>query len=377
MKIGLMIRNLGEMGGINVYTVNLIENLLKIDKSDKFIFIYNDKNLIGRYSRYKNVKEIAVESRFKLYWDQILVPKIIKKENIDIIFNPKLSIPLFTKAHKVLMIHGAEQFAVKSAFKWYDRIYVQIMMPLYAKFADEVLTTTKTGIDDLSGYLKIPKVKFAFAYEGVHERFKVLNNNLLNEVKKRYNLPDKFILFIVGLTPLKNFGRVVQAFDIINQKHDYKLVVIGFNRFKFENELKVAEGLKEKNKIIFPGFIPDEDLPAFYNLAHLLIFPSLYEGFGLPVLEAMACGCPIVTTKTGCTKEVTDKAALLADPYNIQDIAEQIEKLIIDKELRDQLIKSGFERVKNFSWEKCATETLEILRKTVTEFSVSKLPISV
>ena len=377
MKIGLMIRNLGEMGGINVYTVNLIENLLKIDKSDKFIFIYNDKNLIGRYSRYKNVKEIAVESRFKLYWDQILVPKIIKKENIDIIFNPKLSIPLFTKAHKVLMIHGAEQFAVKSAFKWYDRIYVQIMMPLYAKFADEVLTTTKTGIDDLSGYLKIPKVKFAFAYEGVHERFKVLNNNLLNEVKKRYNLPDKFILFIGGLTPLKNFGRVVQAFDIINQKHDYKLVVIGFNRFKFENELKVAEGLKEKNKIIFPGFIPDEDLPAFYNLAHLLIFPSLYEGFGLPVLEAMACGCPIVTTKTGCTKEVTDKAALLADPYNIQDIAEQIEKLIIDKELRDQLIKSGFERVKNFSWEKCATETLEILRKTVTEFSVSKLPISV
>jgi len=377
MKIGLMIRNLGEMGGINVYTVNLIENLLKIDKSDKFIFIYNDKNLIGRYSRYKNVKEIAVESRFKLYWDQILVPKIIKKENIDIIFNPKLSIPLFTKARKVLMIHGAEQFAVKSAFKWYDRIYVQIMMPLYAKSANEVLTTTKTGIDDLSGYLKIPKDKFAFAYEGVHERFKVLNNNLLNEVKKRYNLPDKFILFIGGLTPLKNFGRVVQAFGIVNKKHDYKLVVIGFNRFKFENELKVAEGLKEKNKIIFPGFIPDDDLPAFYNLAHLLIFPSLYEGFGLPVLEAMACGCPVVTTKTGCTKEVTDKAALLADPYNIQDIVEQIEKLIIDKELRDQLIKSGFERVKNFSWEKCATETLEVLRKTVTEFSVSRLPISI
>ncbi len=346
MKIGLMIRNLGERGGINVYTVNLIEKILKLDKSNEYVFIYNDKSLVGKYSKFKNVKEIAVESRFKLYWDQVVIPKIIKKEKIEVIFNPKLSIPLFTKAHKVLMIHGAEQFAVKSAFKWYDRIYVQIMMPIYARVADVVLTTTKTGIDDLAGYLKIPKDKFVFAYEGVHERFKVLNSNLLNEVKQKYNLPDKFILFIGGLTPLKNFGRVVKAFDIVSQKFDYKLVVVGFKRFKFENELKIAEGLKEKNKIVFPGFVPDEDLPAFYNLADLLVFPSLYEGFGLPVLEAMACGCPIVTTKTGCTKEVTGKAALLANPYDVKEIAEKMEEIRKNPEAMVKTVKDMWNNIK-------------------------------
>ncbi len=365
MKIALMLRNLHEKGGIKVYTVNLIEQFLKLDKEDEFLFIYNDKNLLGRYANYPHVKEIAVEAPSKLIWDQIVVPKIIKKEKADLVFNPKLSIPIFTKAHKVLMIHGAEQFAVKSAFKWYDRIYVQIMMPLYARAADKVLTTTKLGIKDLSKYLKLPEEKFMFAYEGVHERFKVLDDKELKRVKEKYNLPDRFILFVGGLTPLKNFKRVVQAFDLLTETIQEKLVVVGFKRFKFDAAMKVAQRPEEKDKIIFPGFIPDEDLPAFYNLAELLIFPSLYEGFGLPVLEAFACGCPVVTTKTGCTREVTGDAALLVDPYDIKDIAEKMKTVLLDTSVKNELVQKGFERVKQFSWEKTARETLKLFKEVI------------
>ena len=173
-------------------------------------------------------------------------------------------------------------------------------------------------------------------------------------------MPKKFILFISGLTPLKNFGRVMRSFDILAEKYDYNLVVTGFKKFKFEEDLKQIEEIKHKDKIKFCGFIPDEDLPAFYNLANLFIFPSLYEGFGLPVLEAFACGCPVVTTKTGCTKEVAGEAAILADPYNIKEIAEKMELVLTDSKLREELIKKGFERIKHFSWEKCAAETIKV-----------------
>ncbi len=365
MKIALMLRNLHEKGGIKVYTINLIEQFLKLDEEDEFLFIYNNKKFLGSYANYPHVKEIAVEAPSKLIWDQIVIPRIIKKEKADLVFNPKLSIPIFTKARKVLMIHGAEQFAVKSAFKWYDRIYVQIMMPLYARAADKVLTTTRLGIEDLSKYLHLPKEKFIFVHEGVHERFRVLSNPELQRVKEKYNLPDRFIFFIGGLTPLKNFRRVVEAFDLLNESINVKLVVVGFKRFKFEKAMKVAQRPEEKDKIIFPGFVPDEDLPAFYNLAELLIFPSLYEGFGLPVLEAFACGCPVVTTKTGCTKEVTGDAALLADPYNANDIAEKMKKILLEPSVKKELVQKGFERVKNFSWEKTAKCTLKLFKELV------------
>ena len=145
--------------------------------------------------------------------------RTLKREKVDVIFNPKLSVPLFTRSKKVLMIHGAEQFAVRSAFPWHDRIYVQIFMPLYSLFADKILTTTKLGVDDLHSYFHfIDKNKFTYVHEGVHERFKVINRNKLNIIKAKYNLPDKFILFISGLTPLKNFGRAMRAFDILAEK---------------------------------------------------------------------------------------------------------------------------------------------------------------
>lgn len=358
-----MLRNLNEKGGIRVYTLNVLEKLFQIQNNSlEFILIYTSPEYIGTFSRYPNVREIFVKAPNKLFWDQIIIPRIIRREKIDLIYNPKLSIPILTKAKKVLMIHGAEQFAVKSAFKRHDRIYVRIAMPLYGFIADKIITNTHMGVDDLSKYLHLKKDKFVAIHEGVHNRFRILDEFEKARVREKYNLPDKFILYVGGLTPLKNFGRLAQAFDLLAGKYDHHLVVTGFKRFKFQQELKVVEKLTNNNKINFCGFVPDEDLPGFYNLADLFVFPSLYEGFGLPVLEAMACGCPVITSTTGCTKEVTADAALLTNPYNINDIADKIELLLTKQELRNDLIKKGHIRVKNFSWEKCAAETVNVFQ---------------
>lgn len=374
MRIGFMVRNLNEKGGINVYTNKLIEHILKQDRADEFVFIYNDEKFLGRYSSYPNVKEVSVKAKNKLLWDQIKVPQVLRKEKVDVVFNPKLSIPLFTRSKKVLMIHGAEQFAVPTAFPLYDRIYVRIFMPLYGIFADKILTATKIGIDDLSKYLHLPKSKFTYVYEGVSKSFQVISKDKLKEVKAKYNLPDKFILFISGLTPLKNLKRVMKSYDIIAEKYDYNLVIAGFRKFKFIEDLEQVAKIKNSNKIKFCGFIPDEDLPAFYNLATLYIYPSLYEGFGLPVLEAFGSGCPVVTTQTGCTREVADGAAVLADPYSIDDITAKMELVLTDDKLRGEMIEKGLERVKHFSWEKCAAETIKVfhsLNLAVNDLSLS------
>jgi len=362
MKIAFMLRNLDEKGGIYIYTTNMIENILKADKETEYVFLYPKKKFLGLYSQYPNVKEIVLEVPSKFLWDQIAVPYILRKEKVDLVYNPKLSIPLFSKSKKVLMIHGAEQFAVKDSFKWHDRIYVRIAMPLYCKFADKIITTTQMGISDLSGYLRVDKSKFVFVHEGVNKRFQVLDQNTLLSVKKKYDLPDNYILFIGGLSPLKNFGRVVLAFDAISKTVPHKLVVVGFKRHKFKSDLILAEKLIGEDKIRFIGFLPDDDLPALYNMAELLIFPSLYEGFGLPVLEAMACGCPIVTSKAGCTREVTQDAAVLVDPYNVREIADSMIKVVTDRNLKRMLIEKGKKRVGQFCWEKCAAGTLEIFR---------------
>lgn len=299
MNIALMLRSLGEKGGINVYTINVLSSLFQIDSINNYILLYKSADQLNTFNQFDNVKEVVLNAANKMMWDQITVPRYLSRQKIDLVFNPKHTVSLLGSWKKTMVLHGAEQYAVKEAFPWLNRLYTKITMPLYAKASDMVITTTSKGIDDLSGYLNLPKDKFQFIYEGANERFKKVETDTLSRVKSKYNLPDKYILFVGGLTPLKNFSRIVSAFSMLGEKHEHSLVVVGFKRFKFEKDLDSVASTPGSNNIIFPGFVPDEDLPSFYNLAELLIFPSLYEGFGLPALEAMSCGCPVVTSTEG------------------------------------------------------------------------------
>jgi glycosyltransferase involved in cell wall biosynthesis len=360
MKIALMLRNLGQKGGINVYTINVVSNLLRLDQKNEYLILYQDKAQLGAFSQYENAKEVVLRAPNKLLWDQVVVPRFLSKEGVDLVFNPKHTVPIFGGCKKTMVIHGAEQLEITSAFPFVNRIYTALTMPFYARRSNIVITTTQTGVDDLSRHLKMPESKFRFFYEGAHERFKRIEDEDSLPVCNALGLPEKFILFVGGLTPIKNFGRIVEAYSTLIQKHDYALVVVGFNRFKFEREVATASELVKDNKIIFTGFVPDEDLPALYSQAELLIFPSLYEGFGLPALEAMSCGCPVVTSTKGCTKEVTGDAAVLVDPYDPSDICDGMLRVIEDPELRANMVKLGLNRSSEFSWEKAAQELLAL-----------------
>jgi glycosyltransferase involved in cell wall biosynthesis len=185
----------------------------------------------------------------------------------------------------------------------------------------------------------------------------------LNLIKKKYNLPNRYILFVGGITPLKNFSNILRAFKIIKNKTSIKLIVVGFKRWKYAKDICLINQLNLQNDIITLGFIPDEDLPYLYSSAQCLTLPSLYEGFGIPILEAQACGCPVICSKTGCAPEVSDGAALLVNPYNYKEIAQAIDDVLNDEDLRKKLIAAGIENVKEFSWLKAAEQTLQLFKK--------------
>ncbi|MBI1871711.1 MAG: glycosyltransferase family 4 protein [Chlamydiae bacterium] len=364
IKIAVMLRHLKEVGGIKVYTVNLLKNLLRLDQVNEYFFLYKDEDPLGSYHQYSNVRERVVKAPSKFLWDQVAVPRIARKENVDIIFNPKLSIPLFAAQKTVFPLHGLEQFAVPEAYPCWDRWYTRLMMPLFCRSTDAIVSMTYKGAKEMERYLKIKSEKVHVIPEAYDLRFRVLPSSEVERVRQKYHLPQKFILFVGGLFPVKNFGNLLRSFQQVQSKFpDHYLVAVGFQRWKFKDDLALIKKLNLESRVILPGYIPDEDLPSFYNRAQAFVFPSLYEGFGIPILEAMACGCPVITTRTGCSPEVAGDAAFLINPKNPQEIALAIEKVLIDSTLRQNLIQAGLKRAADFRWEKTARLTLALFEK--------------
>jgi glycosyltransferase involved in cell wall biosynthesis len=258
-------------------------------------------------------------------------------------------------------MHGGAQFAVPRAFKLFDRIYFTIANRLYAKKASAIITMTHLGSKDIVRYMGADPDKMHVIYEAYNENCRVLKKEETDEVRAKYSLPDRFILFVGGLTPLKNFGNLLRAYKRVENKIPHHLVVVGWKRWKFSKDLELLEELGISDRVLFKGFASDEEIPAFYNLADLFAFPSIYEGFGIPALEAMACGCPVIASKTGCSPEVVGDAACLVDPYDPNMISGSIQKILEDDALRQRLIDKGIERANQFNWRKTAMQTLSLL----------------
>lgn len=360
MRIGVMLRSIGEPGGIGVYTQNLLKALFRLDQKNQYFLIYRRLDQLGAFVGFGNVTEKVIRAPSKLWWDQVSVPRLAKDEWLDIIFNPKLSVPLLSRSKTILVMHGAEQFVVPQAFKWHDRLYFTIANPLYCKRASAIISMTHLGAKHISQYMGANPEKIHIISEAYNERCRVLNKEEKDVAKRKYALPDRFILFVGGLSPLKNFGNLLRAYAMTRNVLPHKLVVVGFNRFKFTKDLLLVDQLNLRDEVVFMGYVPDEDIPLFYNLADLFALPSLYEGFGIPILEAMACGCPVITSKTGCSPEVAGDAGVLVDPYNPQEIADAMVRVLTNESLKQKLISQGLQRVQDFSWDKCARETLAL-----------------
>jgi glycosyltransferase involved in cell wall biosynthesis len=286
------------------------------------------------------------------------------------------TLPFFKKYKTVITVHDLTPLIFPKEFPAGIRgKAVWQVQRLALQKADAIITDSNSSKKDIIKYARVPAEKVWVVYLAAGEEFRKLEaGDWELEIKKRYALPDRFALYVGDATWNKNLPRLIQAIEQVG----IPLVMVGralvetnFDKTNPWNRdlVKVQEIASENKKIIRLGFIPTEDLVKIYNLATVFVMPSIYEGFGLPVLEAMACGCPVVAGNTSSLPEICDKATIMVDPYKTDDIARGIKEVLDNKLVRAALQKKGLAQAKKFSWKKTAKETIDVYRKVV-EFSL-------
>ncbi|NQU39089.1 MAG: glycosyltransferase family 4 protein [Lentisphaerae bacterium] len=360
LRIALVLRGIEERQGTGVYTRNLTDELLAMDRKNEYVLFYSNPDLLGHYSQYDNVTERVLRAPGKLLWDQIAVPLAAAQEGVDLIFHPKFTVPLLSRRPTVMTIHGSTWFVHPELYTRAAIAYIKLFMPLYCRKARYIISNSDLTSGDFIRLVNVPPAKVQTIHLGCNKEFHAITDRVhLEDVRRRYALPEKFILAVSRYDPRKNFKNMIAAFRALRQRIPCKLVVTGLRCEKYREEYALdADGTADD--VQFLGWIEHDDLPAIYNLAHCMFFPSVYEEFGIPSCEAMACGCPPVISKTGALPEIAADAGVLVDPFDPDDMATALERIWTDDAFRAEHARRSLERAKAFTWRGCAEKTLKV-----------------
>ena len=355
-----------ERKGVDNYIYNLIKNMIKIGKSDEISLIHYRKTEDPIYSQ---VNEIIIPKMPLKLTNPIGIPRAVKNAHIDILHLPihwytQIS-PFFLnrKVKKVLTIHDLtpilfpEMHTRDTVRTWNSTL------KLIKNRTDIIISDSWNTKKDCVELLNIPEESIKVIPLAADEIYKPLRNKELmkEELKNRYNINFPFILFVGTLEKRKNVPLLIKAFNEFKKyESNHKLVIVGGKGWKYTEIFDLIENLKLKDDVIFTDYVPDNDLVKFYNNADVFVYPSLYEGFGLPPLEAMACGCPVITSNISSLPEVVGDAGIMIDPNDVNNLTEAMYEILSNEELKENYRKKSLERAKMFSWRKTAEETWKI-----------------
>lgn len=368
MNIGIDVSTLTKFtGGVNSYIVNLIENLAKIDGENRY-FLYTHKNLETPLNL-KNDRFVLRQNNnpHRLIWLQAQLPKILKKDRINVLHSPCYLVPLVSKVPAAVTIHDMTSALFPESFVLKHRLIYGTFVPLSARKAVKIIADSENTKKDIARLFSIRESKIETIHLGVDGKFSTgYSGREVGENRKKYKLDNKYILCVSTVAPRKNLVRLLESFKLLIEKkkiNDYSLVIAGKRGWMCDDVFDTHKKLNLEKKVMFLDFIPEADLPLLYRGASLFVFPSLYEGFGLPPLEAMACGVPVITSNTSCFPEILQKSAIMVDPCDVNRLADEMYNVINDKGLRNELIRRGLEWVKKFTWNSTARKTLELYRE--------------
>ncbi len=352
--------------GVGNYVFNLINELNKI--CTDISLIHYDRVPGYNTKRYPNILKGKILETYSWY---LSLPFYINKNpGGRIIHNPSQTPTFFTiNSPYIITVHDITALKMPGMHKWGRILFTRMCLGRTLKHADKIIAVShSTRKDLLDAFPFLSPHDIAVVHEAAGARYTIIESSArLESCRKRYGLPEKFILFIGTLEPRKNIERLLQAYASVHNKLKLPLVIAGKKGWKYRAIFEAVERLQIKNSVIFTGYLPESDIPVLYNLAEIFMYPALYEGFGLPVLEAMQSGCPVITSSVSSLPEVAGDAAVLVDPYSAEQIAESMVLLLSDASLRSHYRQAGTEHAKQFSWEKCARETLRIYREASGE----------
>jgi len=357
--------------GVGVYVRGLLKGLSSIDTENEYFIIVNKGKNADFVPTSDNFHVLYTNVTYSSYinrdlWEHFYLPLVLQQSRIDVYHGTNYVAPFFSKVPSVVTMFDMISFAAEDWYKPLSRYRVRMLIKMSAKKSRKIITGSVSSKKDIIRLLKVPEKKVEHIYVGIDNIFKPYNEqHKLDSIKIQYNIRDKFILYVGSINPRKNLIRLIEAYNRLRPelKANYQLVIAGMKGWKADEVILKVKQAGIENRIVFTGFVPEDDLPYLINAAEFLIFPSLYEGFGIPPLEAMACGTPVLASNTSCIPEIVGDAALLFDPYNVDEIASAMYKALVKDNLRKSLVDKGFERVKLFSWEETARRTLELYRE--------------
>ena len=378
MKIGFDVDSLTiKSGGIGRYAVNLINQILKIFPQDpqNEVFIFShcsfDYDLIAKYPHLKFVDKYT-HVKSNVLRKGALLPVSIRSLKLDVFHGlDHIGIPFLYK-HKacryVVTIHDLITRVYPDKFTLRHRLIQNRLLPLVLNKADKIIANSLSTRNDIIKFYPRHAGKIEVIYEGVEPKFAPGRPADIKPVLGKYGIDFKYLLFLGTIEPRKNITGVIEAFTRLKQRGyaELKLVITGRKGWHYKGILKKLDNSAFVQDIVFTDFIDDDDLAAVYSGAEILLYPSLYEGFGLPVIEAMACGLPVITSNVSSLPEVAGDAAVLINPAEVEEMVSAIEKLMKNPGLKAELREKGLEQAGRFSWEQAAEKTLKLFENIIT-----------
>lgn len=375
MKIAIMMRSMDQDSGFRAITEGTVEHMITSGPDDEFLLLYRTRKLFGRFASYRNVKEVLLSAPHLLLWDQVAVPFCAWREKADIIFNPKFSVPLISPCPTVMGLAEPAWWVWPEFYEWLDLHYMRLMLPIYLRKAKWLFPISQFVVDETCRYVKVPFAhKSTVAYSAPADYFRRVSDPVaLAHFRRKYHLPDRFISTVTRVShildksnsffPGKYPQATVRAFTLARDRIPHDLVIAG----KRVRDFLVSQGFTDKDfeRVHFLDFVPHEELPLLHSLSDLFVIPSPYESFAMAMVEAMACGCPILVSKEGALPEITGGAGVFVDHRSPEDIADKMVSLLSDDEERQRVGQRCLERAAFFSWERTAAAILNDCRRIV------------
>jgi glycosyltransferase involved in cell wall biosynthesis len=368
MRIGINALFLipGRVGGSETYLRNLVEHLARIDTKNEYVVFTNRENSGTFGARTSHFYEVLcpIDATFRparIVWEQFVLPLQVKRHHIDVLHSPGYTAPAAVPCRSVVTIYDLNFVHHPEDFSRLSALVLKVLVPIVARKSHKVITLSRHSMRDIVRELRVPEEKMCVIYPAASGYVSADNGSTIDDIRARHGIQSKFILTVAASHPHKNLLRLVEAYRILRKEHsiEHQLVLVGLKGRDHARLTNLIAGLSQGN-VVLTGWIASEQLGSLYQMADVFVLPSLFEGFGIPVLEAMACGTPVVSSNATSLPEVVGDAGVLVDPYDVEGMAEAMYEVLSNDGLRDTLVTKGLDRVKMFSWERAARETLAV-----------------
>jgi glycosyltransferase involved in cell wall biosynthesis len=357
--------------GVGAYALNLITELLQRQGRDLQIMLLvqdDDPDFAFAQERAQIIRVPAKFFRylpFRFVLEQFYIPRLTRKHKVDVLHSLHYSFPLLrTRARKIVTVHDMTSFIMPEVHTRIKVYYFRFFLSAGSSLADALIFVSNSTSEDWKHYFpKFSKPTFVIPHGKASIFRPDLPTEKIRSVQQKYNLTKPYLLYVGTIEPRKNLTRLVEAFAQLAQSFpQYCLVLAGMKGWKYTDLFAAIRSLNLQSRVIFTGFIAEEDKPYLISGSELFVYPSLYEGFGMPVLEAMACGTPTLTSNTSSLSEVAGEGALLVEPTSVEDIASGLKRLLTDAALRDSFCQKALHQASLFGWGSAANMTIQAYR---------------